>query len=483
MKIIYYILFLAVLSTGLSCKKYVEIEDPKDQLATGTVFTTDATATAAMVGIYSDMNASNYQFANVLTSFTCAMAADEFVYASVLANFDEFKNNALTPGNTYVGIMWSSPYNFIYRANAVIEGVTASNTLTPAVKNQLLGEAKFMRAFCHFYLVNFFGDVPLILDTDVLKNSTKARSPKAEVYAAVIQDLKDAKSLLVAAYPGTGERTRPNKTAATLLLSRVYLYTGNNVLAEAEASEVIAMTAQYALLKNADPNNAAHMTKTFLKNSNEAVWQLQVVNTLGGRNTWEGNTLISTGSPLYRLTKGIYGLETGFETGDKRFSNWVGSYTTTTAPIVTHYYPFKYKVRVGAAGAAVSEYSMVLRFAEAFLIRAEARVALNRLSEANDDLNVLRDRAGLTPLPVAANPAIAMAQVEQERRVELFSEWGHRWFDLKRWKSLTGDPAKSRADDVLPLTKASWKPTAVLFPVPIEAMRTNPNMVQNPGYN
>jgi hypothetical protein len=483
MKIIYYILSLALISTGLSCKKYVEIEDPKDQLATGTVFTTDATATAAMVGIYSDMNASNYQFANVLTSFTCAMAADEFVYASVLANFDEFKNNALTSGNTYVGIMWSSPYNFIYRSNAVIEGVSASNTLTPAVKNQLLGEAKFMRAFCHFYLVNFFGDVPLILNTDVLNNSNKARSPKAEVYAAIIQDLKDAKKLLVAAYPGAGERTRPNKTAATLLLSRVYLYTGNNAMAESEASEVIANTAQYSILKNADPNDAAHMTRAFLKNSNEAVWQLQVVNTLGGRNTWEGNTLIPTASPFYRLTKGAYGLETGFEAGDKRFSNWVGSYSTTAAPIVTHYYPFKYKVRVGAAGAVVSEYSMVLRFAEAYLIRAEARIGLGRFSDAKDDLNVLRARAGLTPLAVAASAAAAMAQVEQERRVELFSEWGHRWFDLKRWKSLSGDPLKSRADDILPLSKPSWKPTAVLFPIPVEAMRTNPNMVQNPGYN
>lgn len=483
MKIINYILFIAVLSSSLSCKKYVEIEDPKDQLATGTVFTTDATATAAMVGIYSDMNASNYQFANVLTSFTCAMAADEFVYASVLANFDEFKNNALTSGNGYVGLMWSSPYNFIYRSNAVIEGVSASSTLSPAVKNQLLGEAKFMRAFCHFYLVNFFGDVPLILNTDVIANSNKPKTPKAEVYAAIIQDLKDAKSLLVPAYPGNGERTRPNKTAATLLLSRVYLYTGDNALAEAESTEVIAATTQYSLLKNADPNNAAHMTKAFLKNSLEAVWQLQVVNTLGGRNTWEGNTLIPTGAPLYRLTKGSDGLESGFEVGDKRFSNWVGNYTTTTAPIVTHYYPFKYKVRLGAAGAAVTEYSMILRFAEAYLIRAEARVGLNRLSDAKDDLNVIRDRAGLVPLAVAATPAIAMAQVEQERRAELFSEWGHRWFDLKRWKSLSGDPSKSRADDILPKSKSSWKSTAVLFPIPIEAMRTNPNMIQNPGYN
>ena len=483
MKIIYYILSIAVLSSALSCKKYVDIEDPKDQLVTGGVFTTDATATSAMVGIYSDMNAFNYQFANVLTSFTNAMAADEFVYSSALANFDEFKNNAVTPGNTYVGLMWSSPYNFIYRANAVIEGVNASTTLSPAVKSQLLGEAKFIRAFCHFYLVNFFGDIPLILNTDVLNNTSKARTPKAEVYAAIIQDLKEAKEFLILAYPGNGERIRPNKTAATLLLSRVYLYVGNNTSAETEASEVIATTSQYSLLKNADPNNAAHMSKSFLKNSNEAVWQLQVVNTLGGRNTWEGNTLISTGAPFYRLTKGALGLETAFEAGDKRFTNWVGEYSTAAAPTVVHRYPFKYKVRVGAAGAAATEYSMVLRFAEAYLIRAEARVQLNKLSEGKDDLNVIRDRAGLAPLTTASSQGAAMAQVEQERRVELFSEWGHRWLDLKRWKSLSGDASKTRADDVLSQSKTTWKSTAILFPIPNEPMRTNPNMVQNPGYN
>lgn len=476
MKIINYLLTAALLSTALSCKKYVDIEDPKDQLVSSSVFTSDATATSAMVGIYSDMNAFNYQFANVLGNFTPAMAADEFVYASVLANFDEFKNNALTPGNTYLGIMWSSPYNFIYRANAVIEGVSASATLTPAVKNQLLGEAKFMRAFCHFYLVNYFGDVPLILNTDVLTNTSKPRTPKAEVYASIIQDLKDAKQLLVLAYPGNGERTRPNKTAATLLLARAYLYNGNNALAETEAAEVIGTTSQYSILKNADPNNAAHMTKVFLKNSNEAVWQLQVVNTLGGRNTWEGNTFISTGAPLYRLTKGALGLESAFEPGDKRFTNWVGAYTTTTVPAVTHYYPFKYKVRVGVAGAAVTEYSMVLRFAEAYLIRAEARVQLNKLPEAKDDLNVLRDRAGLAPLATAASQAAGMAQVEQERRVELFAEWGHRWLDLKRWKSTSGDPAKTRADDVLSQSKPTWKSSAIYFPIPTEAIRSNPNL-------
>lgn len=481
MKILYSVLCIAILSTLVSCKKYVDIEDPKDQLVSKVVFVNDASATAAVTGIYSDMNGFNYQFANVVTTFMCAMAADEFTYASASAPFDEFKNNSVTAGNQYIKIMWEQPYSFIYRANLAIEGVSASTTLTPEVKNQLLGEALFVRAFCHFYLVNFFGDVPLILDSDVLKNTNLPRTSKAEVYASIIKDLVEAKKVLVLAYPGNKERIRPNKTAATLLLARAYLYNGNYPLAEQEATEVIT-TAGYSILNNADPNNPAHMTKVFLKNSAEAIWQLQAINISTGRNTWEGNTLLSTGAPLYRLNKGTGSLIEAFGTTDLRKTNWIGEYTTTAVPPVTHYFPAKYKVRVGTVNAP-TEYSMVLRFAEAYLIRAEARAQQQNFSGVKTDLDVIRQRAGLSLLPLAADLAVAMAQVENERRLELFAEWGHRWFDLKRWKSINGDPTKTRADDVLSLTKTAWKSTAILFPIPSSALSSNPSLIPNPGYN
>jgi hypothetical protein len=482
MKAIYYILGVLLLTATLSCKKFVDVGDPKDQLATSVIFVNDASATAAVVGIYSDMNAFNYQFANVLTTFLGAMSADEFVYAATLANFDEFKNNSVLPGNQYADLLWSQPYNFIYRANAVIEGATASTTLSPVNKNQVLGEARFIRAFCHFYLVNMFGDVPLIVDTDVLKNTEKSRTPKAEVYAAIIEDLTEAKKLLANDYPGNKERTRPNKAAASLLLARVYLYNDNFALAEQEATTVIT-TPGYALLDNADPGNAAHISKVFLKNSSEAVWQLQVVNVALGRNTWEGNTIVPVSSPLYRMTKDPAGLVPAFEIGDKRYANWVGKYVPPATPDITHYYPFKYKVRVGTVGVAPTEYSMVLRFAEAYLIRAEARMQQRKFSDGKDDLNVIRKRAGLVDLAAPVSIPTGMLLVEKERRVELFAEWGHRWFDLKRWKSVTEDAGKTRADDILPATKPAWKSTAILFPIPTSALRTNKNLTPNPGYN
>lgn len=136
MKFVYYISIFALLLNLSACKKFVEVGDPKDELAATTVFTSDATATAAIVGIYSDMNASNYQFANVLTTFLGSMSADDFVYAATFANFDEFKNNAIQPGNPYVATFWSQPYNYIYRANVIIEGAGKSTQLSPAVKNK-----------------------------------------------------------------------------------------------------------------------------------------------------------------------------------------------------------------------------------------------------------------------------------------------------------------------------------------------------------
>jgi len=475
MKALQYILIAILIASATSCEKFVAVDPPITELAESAVFVSDKTATAAMVGIYSDMNAYNYTFANEITMFMGPFSADEFNYEATAALLLEFKNNAVQPSNTYNGLAWSGPYNYIYRCNAVIEGVNASTTLSTAVKTQLLGEAKFLRAFCYFYLVNLYGDVPLILDTDVLKNTNLPRTASAQVYTSIIADLTEAKSLLATAYPTGGERTRPTKGAASLLLSRAYLYTGNYASAESEADAVIA-NANYKLLASADIN------KVFLKNSTETVWQLQSVNVSANKNTWEGYNMTpsNTAAPVtnFRLTRDTYGLVNAFETGDLRKSNWTGSWVT--AAKVTLTYPYKYKVQ---SNAAVTEYSMVLRFAEAYLIRAEARIQQNKLALGKADLDVIRSRAGLPALALPASIAAGMLQVEKERRIELFAEWGHRWFDLKRWKSLTGDATKSRADDILPLSKTTWKSSAALMPIPAEAITSNPNLVQNPGYN
>src|SRR5690606_21218692 len=125
------------------------------------------------------------------------------------------------------GVFWREAYKYINNANAVIEGLSKSTSLSGNTRTQLEGEAKFIRAFCHFYLVNLFGDIPYVTTTDYQKNSTSVRLNATEVYTKIISDLTDAKNLLATDYSfSNGERSQPNRFAAIALLARVYLYTG-----------------------------------------------------------------------------------------------------------------------------------------------------------------------------------------------------------------------------------------------------------------
>ncbi len=442
-----------------SCRKYVDTPLPKNELVSDLVFTDDKSAVAGVTGVYSDMNAFNYQFPNTLINFLPAMGADELFYYTTYAAFDVFRNNSLLPSSQYVSIMWSGPYSYIYNANACIEGLDKATGLTPSIKSQLMGESLFLRAFLHFYLVNLYGDVPLITSTDYALNTNKPRDPAATVYAAIIKDLLQAQSLMGDDYP-TGARTRPNKAAATAMLARVYLYTGQWAAAETQASQVIA-DSRYELLTD--------LNSVFLANSNEAIWQLEAINTGGGRNTWEGFTATptATSTPLYRLDSTLVA---AFEPGDLRKADWTSS-RTVSGKLVN--FPYKYKVRTSTSG--VSEYSMVLRFAEQYLIRAEARAQQNKLPDALADLDAIRSRAGLGALSSSLDQAGVLQAVEQERRVELFTEWGHRWLDLKR---------TNRATAVLSAEKPTfWQPTDTLYPIPADAIKTNSHLTQNNGYN
>ena len=117
---------------------------------------------------------------------------------------------------------------------------------------------------------------------------------------------------------------------------------------------------------------------------------------------------------------------------------------------------------------------MVMRLAEQFLIRAEARIQQDKLDDGRADLDSVRIRAGLLALPEDLDKSELLLAVEQERHMELFVEWGHRWFDLKR----TG-----RSNTVLaPIKGADWQATDTLYPIPLDARKTNIHLDQNDGY-
>ena len=458
------LLYLSLSIYNLGCNKIVQVPEPINTITSSEAFSNDGNATSAVTAIYSNMSwgGGKSQFASGATSTFTGLSSDELNSSS--SAYVSFQSNSILATNNFPGsLFWTPAYYDIYMANAVIEGLQTSTTVTTSTKNQLVGEAKFIRAFCHFYLANLFGNVPLVTTTAWAETSLMARTPTTQVYQQIISDLKDAQNLLISDYSlSNGERIRANKWAATALLARAYLYTGAWDSAEIQATAVISNLGTYTLLSNLD--------SVFLANSNEAILQLQTIN----QSPWatrEGAQFVppsATSSPNYYLTTEL--LE-AFEPGDARKSAWVDS---THFRGYYYYYPYKYKVRLGSSGS-ITEYYMLLRFAEQYLIRAEARAEQNiNLPGAISDLNIIRERAGLPDLPGSLSQSQVLAAVVQERRIEFFSEWGHRWFDLKRWETATKTLSAEK--------NIAVSGSALLYPIPVSEIQVDPNLTQNPGY-
>ncbi|PTT04256.1 RagB/SusD family nutrient uptake outer membrane protein [Pedobacter sp. HMWF019] len=466
-------ILLLITPLFLRCKKFVELDPPNTLLVTGNVFQNDANASAAMTGIYSQMVEQNllpYEF----PLFT-GLCADEL--KTNLALFKPVYQNGLQPVDAATNIIWTLGYNFIYQANVVYEGCNASTTLSPAVKKQLMAEALFIRAYWHFYLVNLYGDIPLITSSIYIDNATASRTPKAQVYQQIITDLKNAQGNLNENYVAansiatTTDRIRPNKYAATALLARVYLYTNNYADAETQATAVINNSSVYS-------TSTVDVNSVFLKNSKEAIWQLAKPTPTNSINTYEGASFILTAVPSLGLQKSSTistQLLNAFEPGDLRRNNWIGKFTSGS---VDYYFPYKYKVETSAT---ITEYSMVLRVAEQYLIRAEARAQQNNLPGAIGDIDVIRLRAGVS-LIAATNTNISktnlLAAILDERQRELFTEGGHRWLDLKRTGTI--DAVMTA---VAPSKGTTWNTAKQLWPIPQKEIGNDVNLVQNPGYN
>lgn len=440
------------------CDSFVEVDLPSSQLSSATVFEKPATANAAMTDIYAKLRDTG-----LLTGYGYGMHAalgayaDELDYYSGTANGTQFYyNNTLLPNNGDNALWWSASYNQIYAANAVYEGVTASTKLSQTLKDQLMGEAIFVRAMLHFYLVNLYGDVPYITTTNYEQNQFVHRMPTEEVYNRIIADLETAQTLLPTNYIG-GNRVRPNRFVATALLARVYLYHGDYDLASNAASAMINESGTYSL--NSDFDTA------FLKDSPSTIWQL--VPQTDGRNTDEGATYIfMSGPPQFVALRNE--LINAFEPGDLRKTHWTKAVTNGSN---TWYHAYKYKEPT-STGTTV-EYSIVLRLSEQYLIRAEARAKQGFLSGAKDDLDVIRNLAGL-PNTTAVSQQDILDAILRERRVEFFTEQGHRFFDLKR---------ANQIDAVLSPLKPGWNSTDALLPLPESELLLNPNLLpQNSGY-
>ena len=454
----------------IACESYVEIEPPTNKMVTETVFSNEETAIAAVTGIFNELFNSDFSngYTNSITVLA-GMSPDTFKTTDINDDrYGPFQKNEISPSESPDSSsnlsLWSSAYNVIYMCNSVLEGLNGNIHISEDTSKILEGKVLFVRAFTYFYLVNLYGDVPMILGTDYRQNANAKRQPKEKVWDQMTTDLDTALRLLngYSEYKDD-ERTDVNLFVVQALRARVYLYDKDWRQAETTSTNIIEKSSLFQILN--DPNQISVM------NNKEAIWQISPLGGLGGgiyfTYTYEG----------YYLSRGINSSQiklsedfiNSFQENDKRLSNWIGYNDERN-----FFYPYKYKD--GKSWQNVSEYSMVLRLAEQYLIRAEARAMQGNLQKAIADVDVIRHRAGLD-LISDSNPTVGQEEllkiIMEERKKELFSEWGHRWFDLKR----TG-----KAKEILSHLKPLWEPTDIYYPIPNEERAKNPNLSQNDGY-
>lgn len=442
-------LFLLLALTFFSCKKIIEIGPSKTQLTPEKAFSDDQSAVAVISNIYAQFNSAIDGNLTLPLGTYC----DELSTTSSNAQDIEYYSGFISVTNPVNLNIWQSLYSVIYQSNAVIENINSATNVTIPTKQQLNGEALFLRSLAYFYLINIYGDVPLVLTTQVDVTSVAPRDSITHIYSQIISDLLQAKLILSESYPSAG-KVRANKWAASALLARVYLCRGNWQMAQEESSAIIN-SGNYSLLDN--------KSEVFLKNSNESILQFW---TQQGFTT-EGALLIPIPGSVatYPVTQNLLN---AFEEGDNRRKYWIDSIIEGSE---VFYYPFKYKNRSTVTGDN-EEYLSILRLSEQYLIRSEAFAEQDDISEAQSDLNVIRNSAGLKNTS-AEDKATLLLAIERERRVELFCEWGHRFFDLKR---------NGHLNQVMASLKSSWRDASADLPIPQYERLNNPNLTQNPGY-
>lgn len=442
----------------ISCEKFLEVDDPNNQISQSMVFKDKGLAYAALSDVYSNLrsntllNGSLYGAGTLMGCYTDELSSVN----NQSLDFKTFFDLSVQQNTTVLNTIWVNAYKQIYAVNNIIEGVGKSTAyLDQQTVDQILGEAYFIRGFLHFYLVNLYGDVPYITTTDYLQNQSVSRQSLDNVYVHIEEDYQKADQYLTDQYP-TANRTRINRSGVRLALARLYLYKQEWAKAEIMA-DLIIQNPLYTMEQD--------ISKTFLKDSKSAIWQFMPLE--AGINTLEGQYYIFVTLPPQNVVLSQNLLDS-FEPGDQRKQKWTKALSNAT---MSYSYPYKYTQNNKTSSSL--EFSVVLRVEEAYLISAEAENELGNIQTAINRLNQLRQKAGLAGLG-SLNQQQVRTAVMDERRHELFTEFGHRFFDLKR---------KGLLNTYMPTVKSSWKNHMSLLPLPENELIANPSLKpQNDGY-
>lgn len=404
------------------------------------------------------------------------------------ADKDQMDNFTYGPTSLSPAEVWAGNYIGVGRCNQALENVPKFS-LDAALKDRLIGEAKFLRAWYYFNLVRCFGGVPKIdrvFSADSIDQVTAAyvRASKDEIYDLIVADLTDAaaKLPLKTAY-SSADLGRATKGAAQGLLAKVQLYRKNWAQALAQADAVINSNI-YSL----EPDYAT-IWRQATENGRESLFEIQGQD--GGEGWGIGGYFVHQGAR--GSVSGGYGgwgfntptadLEAAYEAGDKRKDATIYKIGQTLwdGAVVTSASNPRYNYKAYVSQSKEINYDdwwsgkniRVLRFGEILLIKAEAANELGQTTVAQGALNLIRNRAGLGNT-TASNQADLRNAIWKERRVELAMEHD-RFFDLVR---------QGRAGTVLRAHGKNFVDGKhELFPIPLnQILLSQGRLTQNPGY-
>ena len=417
--------------------------DPVDRVPAENAIVDAATARAALVGAYDALQALSYygRTFQVLGD----LSADNAEHVGTFQYLGQVDRNQLQADNTAVTNVWIAIYDAVARVNLILQKVPDVPGLTAAQKNQILGEAHFLRALHYHNLVKFWGDVPMPLEPldSPAEAAQLTRTPKAQVYTQILADLTQAEQLMTTAK----QARQASLGAVRALRARVLLYNENYQGALDAANAVQAMGYSLApLFESLFSDEGTDTPEDVFRVSFTAT----EYNEMGYYYLFDGRWEVAPTANLYAA----------FTATDKRRPLTVGKDGSD-------YEGTKFPTTIGA------EDLHVIRFAEVLLIKAEALARLGRLAEAVTEYNKIRVRAGLAPHVLGTNvttQADVLNAIWNERRLELALE-GDRFPDLVR----TG-----RALTVLGLP--ANRAFQLLYPIPSRELIVSSGLTQNPGY-
>jgi hypothetical protein len=452
-----YLAALLLLLPATGCKKFLNVL-PVDEVSDQVTIVDATSSETAVRGVYRTMaggstesGSSGSYYGGLYETFGY-LGGDDIVWTGSQAVIQQFISHNITADNGNLETVWTGIYQTINGANQVIAKVpkVVDPNFAPGQQNQLTGEGYFIRALCYFDLARCWGGVPITLTptTTATQKDGITRSTLAQTYAQVLSDLNTADSLM--SLPTTQNPVRANKETAWALKARYYLYQQDWVDAEAYASKVIADSVNYQLLTPFNswfqPSGAIATKESVFELSYNATYQNS------SRGYWQPPA--NGGTRQWAPGDSVAALLTNPAIGGGRTA--LVAQTSTGAWYGNLFYR-----------SPATDPSYIIRIAELYLIRAEARAQQNELTAALADLNAVRNRAGLPPDTASTQGDILLA-IENENRLEFALE-PHRWFDLVR----TG-----RAGAVLGITD----PNMLLFPIPVTEIQLSGGLTQNPGY-